>query len=66
MNRTAQRVFVLHLRAGDDGSAYRRLRRLLKTALRRDGLRCTSAIEKSETAAEAGISATSETESSNE
>jgi hypothetical protein len=46
------RVFILTLRAlGEEADVYRRIRRALKTLLRRDRLRCTSIEEISETAA---------------
>ena len=46
------RVFTLRLRAlGDEADVYHRIRRALKTLLRRDQLRCLSIEEISETAA---------------
>jgi hypothetical protein len=41
---SGKRTFVVTLRTDADG-AIRRLRNLLKTALRRDRLRCVSAVE---------------------
>jgi hypothetical protein len=46
----AQRIFILRFQTDADG-AIRRLRNTLKTALRRDRLRCISAHEEKQTAA---------------
>jgi hypothetical protein len=50
------RTFLIELRTNEEG-AYRRLRNTLKTAWRRDRLKCVSAVEKTETAAGAAIPA---------
>jgi hypothetical protein len=57
------RTFLLRFRTDDDdGGAIRRLRNTLKTAWRRDRLKCVSAEEILEARCRSGVSDNSETE----